>query len=95
MALAAVAVPSPSYAGSKCYEPPTPKSLPRPPTAWVGQQPQQLQGEDKASPFQNLVNSMLRESGEPRDTRPQQQQLQDKEDAVSQHLKFLLKVQQV
>lgn len=82
--------PSPvTYAGSKCYEPPTPASLPKPPTAWVGK--------SKPSPFQDLVSNMIQRenegSGESRKNSPAKSEVAAASDPVSQHLKFLLNVQ--
>ena len=77
--------PSPkNFAGSKCYEPPTPQSLPKPPKSWI----KAADGDSPASPasatsFQALVNSMQQARQEEMDSRDQK---------ASQHLKFLLNV---
>lgn len=65
------------YAGSKCYEPPTPESLPRPPTAWTGSK--------RPINMQALVSSMQMEEQLQLDSR-------DHNEEVSKHLKLLLKV---
>ncbi len=95
---------SPSFAGSKCYEPPTPQSLPRPPTSWMmGSNSRQQEitsvrkmSGSKSSPFQDLVSSMLGREEERQGESRQQSNIQnvsDDDEQVSQHLKFLLKVQ--
>lgn len=73
--------PSPKtcYAGSKCYEPPTPESLPKPPTEWVRK--------EVANPLQELVTSMQQREeslNASRDTTTNEW--------ANQHLKMLLKV---
>lgn len=81
--------PSPrNFAGSKCYEPPTPDSLPRPPKSWTAS--------STSAPltslcsFQDLVTQMQRAEEE-----KAQMNLESRDDVaeVSQHLKYLLKVQ--
>ena len=83
------ATPSPKscYAASKCYEPPTPESLPKPPTAWTG-----MKAKTTAfpSPLQDLVNSMQKQEQTRMDSRDVNSSSSD--EAVNRHLKMLLKV---
>lgn len=90
-AVAAPTCPSPSrsspsmYASAKCYQPPTPQSLPKPPTNWVPSD-----GAAKgSSPFQKLVSQMQAQRERQDDSRDAAAQAEQ----VNQHLRMLLKVQ--
>lgn len=88
------------YAGSKCYEPPTAQSLPKPPPSWgVGvvtthnandAQPASpvthAHSDSKSSPLKSLMSAMQQQAEREGDSR-------DGSDRISDHLKFLLKVQ--
>jgi len=70
---------SPCFAGSKCFEPPTPDSLPKPPTSWTPTKPAK-----KQLNFDCTSDVMMPMSSP---------STADAAEAANQHLRMLLNVQ--
>jgi len=77
--------PSPlNFAGPKCLEPPTPTSLPRPPTAWTSEKDcKSYKNARQALSFEDLLLPQ----------KPLIQEVIQHDENLSNHLKLLLKVQ--
>jgi len=72
---------SPCFAGSKCFEPPTPDSLPKPPTSWTPTKPAKKQLNFDCTTSDVIMPPMTSPS------------TADAAEAANQHLRMLLNVQ--